>query len=232
MKNGAKKGATNAPKPAVKTKAAQADSAQMKNEDIVEQFGELLETGKVVLIERKPSAKNEGTFDYQFAQQRANAIQPDLAAIATLRSDRFKPVIMRSWVSSIDAVSDQANIDNGLVTLDAEGNFEPSVVENMKIVVKESIGVGEQHCYLNADKEITFSNSRVKRNRDGEIMSTATGIPIFRETLLAGADAKDVTVVGNTPMEDDDLDAWKEEWLASEEAADIQTILENKLAKA
>lgn len=218
----AAKAAKSTVKTTVKTTAKPAaETTQMKNEDIIEQFRELLDTGKVVLIERKPSAKNEGTFDYQFAQQRANAMTPELEAIATLRSEKFKPVIMRTWISSIDAASDQANIDNGLVTFDDDGNFEANIVEGMKIVVREHAGVGKQHVYLNADGEITFSNSRVKRNRDQEIMCTSEGLPIFRETLLAGEDAKDITVPGNTPMEDEDFDSWKDEWLASEQAEEF-----------
>ncbi len=168
--------------------------SNLKNTEIANQFKNELATGKAVIFAITASAKRAGAFDYHIAQERKRSIaNDDIKAIAVLRSLAFKNAIYRTWLSSISAEQHDENIKNGFVKQDANGDFEPTVLEGMHVVIRETTNPLEV-AYKTEDGGAAISASRFKRLNNAVLLSD--GKPIFRSTTLS-VTANDELIASN-----------------------------------
>lgn len=202
------------------------------NSQLKEQHAELLATGKAIIFAVTPSEKKAGAFDYHFAQQRKTAIaNADIAAVAMLRSNEFGDQIYRAWVSSVSADSHAANIDKGMISVDENGDFVPSVVEGLHVVIRETTDATSV-AYLNSEGDANIAKSRFKRVRGN--VALKDGNPIFRSSTVS-TEQTDTLVSATSFVDtaDDDTFAEYVTDFVSNRADELkQALLEKEAAKA
>lgn len=169
----------------------------MKREEIKQHFGEQLKSNAVLLVERVPSTRKPGTFDYQFAQLRKPSVNAELSGIAAVRNTKFEDQIMMTWVNSVDAESDKNN-EGVFYTTDQQGNYMPISREDFNIRVRETAELNPSLIYVDKESgELTIRDGK-RRTADGNFLAAANGNPIWRSTVLINkayvAEDKDITV--------------------------------------
>jgi hypothetical protein len=167
----------------------------MKKEDLLAnvEIAELLATGKVVLVEIEAVGNK---FNYQFAQKRLSAAANGvISAVADFRSLAFNTILM-SWLNGISKEQHKLNIDNGLVIETADGDHQPSALDDYHLIVEESLTPD----IWAKDGELRCSSPKM-RSSEGPILLHQEQ-PIFRKTLLSKVEG-DTLVTADGEMDKD-----------------------------
>ena len=190
-----------------------------KTEMILEEFKDLLETNKSVLVEMKESAKRPGTYDYLFAQLRKRAIGNGLSGIAMIRSSKFSDRVILAWVNSVDEQSHTKN-KGVLYDVDAKNNFKPIANNILNIVVRETVDPTD-FMYLKEGEVAVRKPKAIVDNKGVFTYPTNNGKPIFRVTVpveIGASDDKDVLVEATEVVSTDAKDTLLDEITTSEQA--------------
>jgi len=188
-----------------------------KQKELVEQFGELLNTGKVVVVSVAPSKKGD-KLNYVLAQAVERKMNSELQAQSLFKPEQLSGKSYLQFPMNGVTMSEHAtHVKNGLIKLDANNNFVPSVVEaNVHIRVKESMKPFTGNIYLK-DGELTCSSPKL--NPATGAYPAKDGSPIWRQLVLDAAGTKDELVTPNGYLTQDEVQNICSQHIAEFEAA-------------
>ena len=161
----------------------------MTSKEIAKQFANELADGKTIVFNVE---ENNGKFKYHVAQKRKAAIASgEVQAIAALRPTKFEDQIFRAWVNGVSAEDHAANIEKGFITVDAEGNYIPSVLEGLHVVIVETTDLmekrGDNYTFIyDKDGVKTYLPSIVKQAAVKPAQKDADGKPVTEIVTSGG----------------------------------------------
>lgn len=208
--------------PKEKAEAAKAAKAALKNKkaatkgltavEIKEQFTEQLATGEVVLVHARE--RENGKWDYQFAQKGNGIGSQDLAIIMRVRGLNIGSGVRSAYLNGITAEQHAINEANNLIV--------GATIPDAKLVVIETTVppayVGElngiEGVYMRSAKRIPQTGVDKK---DYPYAVTPEGKFIWSTVELRPLESEDVVVPMDktNPVDPATYDAAREEWSAS-----------------
>lgn len=171
----------------------------MTNKEISELFGEELKSGDVIVVAAEPTTKGD-KMKLLLAQMREGTQSAGMMIAGYTGTQ-----IQQAYINNVQMDAFQKHVDAGRIKLDKDNNFVAGAFPGaeFRIVVEEST---KPFGWYEKDGVKTCNKAKF-RQREGAF-PTFNGLPIWRRTVIAFADAQDTLIKDNGSMSEEEYEAY------------------------